>query len=68
MPALHAYLAIDDSAKPHTAEFAKAARSPRGDRAMADGAVILAGIAADLLGDKDLLLKAKEEWRKSTQI
>lgn len=49
MPSLHAYLAIDDEAKPHTHEFAQAARGTRGDQCILDGATILASIGLDVL-------------------
>jgi amidohydrolase len=55
LPALHAMLAIDDTALPHTAAFAVAARSPRADRALLDGASILAALAAELLLDAAFL-------------
>lgn len=61
IPALHAYLAIDDQAKPHTPEFAVAARSERGDAAVLDGARILGSLAYDLLTDKTLLERVKRE-------
>lgn len=54
LPCLHAFIAIDDEAKPHTVAFAEAARSERGDRAVVDGARILAGVALDLLRDPDV--------------
>ena len=64
IPALHAYLAIDDHARPHTPEFAEAARSERGDAAVLDGARILGSLAYDLLVDKTLLDEVKRETTK----
>lgn len=61
IPALHAYLAIDDQAKPHTPEFAVAARSERGDATVLDGARILGSLAYDLLTDNALLERVKRE-------
>lgn len=61
-PGLHAYIAISDSAQPHTAEFAEAAQSPRGDEAVLDGASILASITADLFTDLNLLDRVKTEF------
>jgi amidohydrolase len=61
IPGLHAMLAIDDDALPHTEAFREAARGSRGDAAVLDGARILASIAADLLADADLM----EEVRNS---
>ncbi|MEX2542079.1 MAG: M20 family metallopeptidase [Trueperaceae bacterium] len=55
LPSLHAMLAIDDTALPHTEAFREAARSARGDRTVLDGARILASIAADLMSDPDVL-------------
>lgn len=55
MPALHGFLAIDDEAKPHTHEFAQAARSERGDRCVIDGAAILASIGLDVFSNPDIL-------------
>lgn len=62
LPGLHAMLAIDDEALPHTAAFREAARSPRGDRAALDGARILASIAADLLTEPQLLEEARRSF------
>ena len=64
IPALHAYLAIDDHARPHTPEFAEAARSERGDAAVLDGARILGSLAYDLLVDETLLDEVKRETTK----
>lgn len=61
IPALHAYLAIDDQARPHTPEFAEAARGERGDATVLDGGRILASLAYDLLTDKTLLGRVKED-------
>lgn len=55
LPALHGMLAIDDVALPHTAAFADAARSERGDATVLDGARVLAGMALDLFTDAALL-------------
>jgi amidohydrolase len=51
IPALQGMLAIDDVAALHTADFARAAVSERGDTAVQDGAAILASMAAELLTD-----------------
>jgi amidohydrolase len=63
LPALHGMVAIDDTALPHTAAFADAARSPRGDAALVDGASILAAIAVDLFTDADLLRRTRDAFR-----
>jgi hypothetical protein len=44
---------------PHTAAFADAARSPRGDAAVLDGAAVLAGLAAELLSDPGRLAEVR---------
>jgi hypothetical protein len=59
LPSLHGLLAIDDSALPHTAAFAEAARSARGDATVLDGAAVLPWVAADLLSDPALLAEVK---------
>ena len=61
VPSLQGCLAIHDSALPHTAEFAEAARSDWGDKTVLDGASILASIGADLLSDPELMAQAKAE-------
>ena len=66
MPALHGMLAIDDTAMPHTVAFAEAARSPRGDRTVLDGASVLANVAAELLTDPALMEQAREAFRATT--
>jgi amidohydrolase len=59
LPSLHGLLAIDDVAMPHTAPFARAAASPRGDATVVDGAAVLAGMAAELLGDPALMAEVR---------
>jgi amidohydrolase len=54
VPSLHAYIAIDDVAQPHTAAFREAARSARADVAVVDGATLLAQLAYDVLTDDAL--------------
>jgi len=62
MPGLHGMLAIHDSALPHTEAFREAALSPRGDSTVLDGASILAGLAAELFLDGELLAAAREAF------
>jgi len=62
MPSLHAMLAIDDVAMPHTAPFEVAAASKRGDEAVLDGAAILAALAAELLSNPQLLAQAEADF------
>ena len=57
VPSLQGLLAIDDVALPHTHEFATAAKSPQGDKAVLDGATILASVAADIFQNPTMLNK-----------
>jgi amidohydrolase len=67
LPALHGMLAIDDAAMPHTAAFAVAARSARGDETVLDGAAVLAGVAHDLFTDPALLASARRAFEEATR-
>ncbi|MEX2535565.1 MAG: M20 family metallopeptidase [Trueperaceae bacterium] len=64
VPALHAMLAIDDEALPHTEAFREAARGARGDCAVLDGARILASVAADVLSDPKVLEQARRSFEE----
>ena len=66
VPGLHGMLDIDDAAMPHTAAFEVAAGSPRGDAAVLDGAAVLAGVAAELFLDADLMAEVKAAFAKAT--
>jgi amidohydrolase len=66
VPGLHGMLDIDDEALPHTAAFEVAAGSPRGDATVIDGAAVLAGIAAELFLDADLMAQAKAAFQEAT--
>jgi len=66
VPGLHGMLDIDDAALPHTEAFEVAAGSPRGDATVIDGAAVLAGIAAELYLDADLLTQAKAAFAEAT--
>jgi metal-dependent amidase/aminoacylase/carboxypeptidase family protein len=68
LPCLHGFLAIDDSAKPHTPEFAAAARSERGERTLLDGAGILATMGAELLGGAGVMERVREEHAAASPI
>ena len=57
VPSLQGLIQIDDSALPHTHEFEAAAKSPQGDKAVLDGATILASVAADVFQNPSLLNK-----------
>jgi amidohydrolase len=68
LPAIHAYFAIvPESIANHTPEFAVAAASEEGDRAVVDGAVTLAMTAADLLTDSSLLAQAKADFARQLE-
>ncbi len=55
VPSLQGLLQIDAVALPHTHEFEAAAKSPQGDKAVLDGATILASVAADVFNNPSLL-------------
>ena len=63
MPALHPMLAVSEpTIALHTKEFAEAAGSPAGDKAVRDGALGLALTATDYLGDAELRAAVHEEF------
>jgi hypothetical protein len=63
LPALHPMIAVSGpTVALHTAEFAAAARSDAGDRAVHDGALGLALTAVDYLADADLRAAVREEF------
>jgi amidohydrolase len=66
MPAIHPMLAVSGpTVALHTKEFAAAAGSETGDRAVVDGALGLALTAVDYLGDKDLREATHAEFEAS---
>ncbi len=64
IPGLHGMLAIDDTALPHTAAFAVAARSERGDATVLDGASVLAAVTAELLTDTGFLREVRDAFAR----
>ncbi len=62
LPGLHGMLAIDDAALPHTAAFATAARSARGDATVVDGASVLAAVAAELFSDGQVRAQVRDAF------
>lgn len=63
MPAIHPMIALDgDNLALHTEEFAAAAGSPTGDRAVLDGSAGLALTAVDYLADPALRAAVHEEF------
>ncbi|WP_344677514.1 M20 family metallopeptidase [Saccharopolyspora taberi] len=63
MPAIHPMIALEgESLSLHTAEFAAAAGSETGDRAVLDGAIGLACTAVDYLADERLRTAVHEEF------
>jgi amidohydrolase len=66
MPAIHPMIAVSGpTIALHTKEFAAAAASPDGDRAVLDGALGLALTAADYLGDEDLRKDVHAEFEEA---
>ncbi|WP_106179409.1 M20 family metallopeptidase [Prauserella shujinwangii] len=66
MPAIHPMIAVSGpTVALHTIDFATAAGSEAGDRAVADGALGLALTAADYLADADLRLAVHEEFERA---
>ena len=66
VPAIHPMIAVaGPEVSLHTREFAAAAASPAGDRAVLDGAVGLALTALDLLCDPDLLAAVRAEFEEA---
>ncbi|QUH00720.1 M20 family metallopeptidase [Saccharopolyspora erythraea] len=66
MPAIHAMIGLEgDSLSLHTAEFAAAAGSETGDRAVLDGAYGLASTALDYLADAELREAAHVEFERA---
>jgi amidohydrolase len=66
LPAIHPYIAIvPEGTSAHTPEFAEAAASPSGLRALGLAATTLALTAFDLLTDDELLESATREFREA---
>ena len=63
-PTIQAFLSISEETLPiHSVQFAEAAASETGDKAVIDGAEALAMTAADVVAKPDLLARAKEELK-----
>ncbi|APU24047.1 amidohydrolase [Actinoalloteichus sp. GBA129-24] len=63
MPAIHPMIAVaEPTGALHTTDFAAAAGSPAGDKAVLDGALGLALTAADYLGDAELRTAVHAEF------
>ncbi|MDE3074526.1 MAG: M20 family metallopeptidase [Chloroflexota bacterium] len=65
VPSIHSIIKIVDGVPNHTREFAQAAVSEQGDRAIMDAAKAMAFTAIDLLSQPDLVEQAKHELRDS---
>ncbi len=66
VPAIHPFLKIGDSSlTPHTREFLEASRTEEAQRAMLDGAKMLAMTAIDLWADPALMKEVREEFERS---
>jgi metal-dependent amidase/aminoacylase/carboxypeptidase family protein len=59
VPALHPYLEVVPGVAIHTREFAVAARAEAGDRAVLDGATLLAVMTSELLTRPELTVAAR---------
>lgn len=65
-PTLHGYIKIaDPGVNGHSKEMACATISDAGTKALRDGAISLANLGLRLICEKDLLKKAKEEFKRS---
>jgi amidohydrolase len=58
VPALHPYVCVRAGVPTHTREFAEAAGSPEGDRAVLDGAAMLATMTVALIAHPELVESA----------
>ena len=68
VPAIHPYVAIAPRGiQVHTTEFAAAAASEAGMKGMLDAAKALAMTAVDLLANREILTKIKEEFERGRQ-
>jgi len=68
VPAIHPYVAISPKGiQVHTTEFAAAAASEPAIKGMLDAAKALAMTAVDLLTNRDILTKVKEEFERGKQ-
>jgi amidohydrolase len=65
LPAIHPMIGVDPRLSLHTADFAAAARSAAGDRAVLDGAVGLALTAVDYLADARLRQEVHTEFERA---
>ncbi|MFC5472231.1 amidohydrolase [Cohnella suwonensis] len=65
-PAAHPFVQVVDAPfQLHTVEFRDAAQQPRAYEAMAFGATMLAYTACDVLTDRDLLARIKEDFART---
>lgn len=62
VPAMHPYIRVTAGLAIHTRDFAAAARAEDGDRAVRDGASLLAITVAALFDHPDLVARAKAEF------
>lgn len=64
LPAIHPYIEIASCVAGHTREFERAAAGKGGDKAVLDGASILAFVLISQAQDSMLVEKAKQEFRR----
>lgn len=67
VPALHPYIRVRSGVTTHTREFAAAANSPDGDRAVLDGAAVLATMTIALLRHPVLVEEARARFAEDRQ-
>ncbi len=68
-PSLHPYIAISPESLPlHSREWAVAAASDEGMKALIDAAAVLAMTAADIMGQPDTLAEIKKEFLNPKQL
>lgn len=67
VPALHPYVRVSTGITTHTREFAAAANSPDGDRAVLDGAAMLATMTVALLKHPELVEQARARFHQDRQ-
>lgn len=67
LPAIHPYVCVTPGLAAHTREFASAAAGADADRAVLDGASMLATTMAALFREPDLLARARAEFDRKVQ-
>lgn len=68
VPGFQSYVGIGQELATHTIEFAQAANGPTGHKALITATKALGMTVVDLLENPDLLMKAKDEFRKIMEV